>query len=519
MKNTFSRNLYWLLPIIILVVALSLLFRDSYLQMNEVPSKGWSNGLFSETTDINQVSSIKQDNHQSIIIPRIDDDNLFIDYYDDNFSLLTEDVYPVHTDKNMSFHIKNNSLIYFSKHTIYDEENNIVAKNVDSFHPQERTIFYTKDDTLFELNPKDNQIIELMKLNKKDFSIADNGSKQYILTYASEGEFQLELSSIENGNHSSLSTMKVPMRPGRQIYAFSFAIEDEKIALALQTKEKQKLGTADISSHFIETNWSQASINELTDITVPDPESESSLQEIEHISPRFIDGTAHFLFQAMGYTETLVRDDKGFNIYEGSLLNETQIKTERKSNTPSLSSKPVWIHDNAIAWLEPGKDTNDIYISSNDKSVIKKANKFNQDYFSHALGKTLMKMVTSLLMIYLSIIWVIWPAIFIIFMYVFRVRTIDRQPPWILYTGISIYLIGALIFKDVLFRNSMTLTTPSYLTFTGSPYVYITLFALISFISVKLVAKYKEWGISSKLTYFIAIHILLMIVFFGPYLI
>lgn len=519
MKKYFSHNLYWILPIIILSVALGLLFRDNYQQMTEAPSKGWSNALDSKTTDINRISSIKHDEHQTII-PRIDNSSLFIDSYDNNFSLLNEEVYPIHTDKNMSFHIQNKSLIYFSKHTIYDQKDNKLANNVDTFHPLENTIFFTKNDVLFELNPENKQITEIVQLNGIDFSIADNGSKQYLLTYVSGDNYKLELElfSIKNSNYSSLSTIEIPMRPGRKVHTLSFAIENKEIALGLQTKEEQKLGTTDISTYFLETNWSHPSIDELADITVPDPKSKGSLQEIQHISPRFIDGKAHFLFQATGYTETLVRDTQGFNIYEGSLIDETKMQTERKSNTPGLSSKPIWIHDTAIAWLEPGKDTNDIYISSNNKSVINKANKFNQNYFSHALGKTVMKIVTSLLMIYLSVIWIIWPALFIIFMYIFRVRTIDRQPTWIFYTGIGIYLIGALIFKDVLFRNSMALTTPSYLTFTGSPYVYVTLFALISFISVKFATKYKEWGISIKLTYFIAIHILLMIVFFGPYL-
>lgn len=157
-------------------------------------------------------------------------------------------------------------------------------------------------------------------------------------------------------------------------------------------------------------------------------------------------------------------------------------------------------------------------LSSAKPSIVKQADRMNQEAFIQSLGKTVGMFSTGMFSIVIAGLWFIWPLFFIVVITFSNSRAMDHNRSWIFYTGMMIYLAAAILFRESMFTNHLMAKAPEYLSFQGSSIIYLLGFAILTYLLLSYGVRERDWSVFIRLTYFIGIHIILVTVFFGPYL-
>ena len=522
MNRSLLTQLYWVIPGVFVVFGLALLFYQNYLNVTEPPEKDWSRALFVGQTDVNKLPPIKEMENGDFAIARYEDEKLASTILSKDFVVKEKKTYDIPVDKWTQIYMKEDTIIYFKSKNIYDKNKNEMIPDVERFYPLDSTILYIKENVLYQLIPetwKSKAIMDI-DLNKLDITPQENKDGIHILVYTRVlNGVDITLNQLNKGEMKTIYQSNIPVDPGKVVNEISFTFNGQKLALLLQEELEQTQGKPEFFNYFMETTVTSQGSQPLYELTFQDPAGTNNLTEVSDVILNFSKGKSTLLFQANGLTKTQYNDNTTFNIYKAEINENGIIKTERRSNTPAISTNPQWVNEETIAWLDLNPDGNQINISSGDLDTINQLQEFNQDDWLRALGKTLGMVTSAFFAILISFVWFIWPILFIMFLYIFRSRIIDHDPTWIFYTGVGIYALAAFVWKDQFFVNNIYTNAPEYLTFNGSSYVYMFMFAIIALWLTMLTKRVNEWNGTLRVMYFVGTHILLLTAFFGPYVI
>ncbi|ASK63275.1 hypothetical protein CFK37_14500 [Virgibacillus phasianinus] len=520
MKKNLVKQLYWVIPVVIMMFGLVLLFYQNYAKVTEPPAPNWSRGLTIGQTNVDRLPPIKNTKNGGFIVTSFENQKLTATTVNSDFTVQDKKVYNIPVDKWTEVYQQDNHIIYSDYTNIYDKDSNRLVPDIEQFYPLNNTIFYVKENALYQLSPENKKSTKIMDidLNKQDIALQESESGINILTSSLDTrDVTITLHQLHNQKINQLYQTKMPITPGKVVNDISFVLDKQKLGILLQEELEAPQGQQQYFNYFMETTLTAKSQQPLRELTFQDPAGNGQLNEISHVVLKYNNGKLNLLFQASGQTNTQYKNGSTtFNIYMTE-ISESGTNTVRRSNTPAISIKPQWVNNETIAWLDLNSDGNEINISSSDIAAISQATGFNQGDWIRSLGKTLGMLSSSIFAIAISAIWFIWPVAFIALMYFFRSRTIDRDPVWIFYTGIGIYAIAALAFKNSFFVQSIYTNAPDYLTFTGSSYFFMILFAVITYGIALLTKRENEWDSPVRVIYFVGVHILLLTTFFGPY--
>jgi hypothetical protein len=522
MKKKFLAQLYWAVPGVILIFGLLLLFYENFTKVTEPPAANWSRALHVGVTDLNKLPPVRVTEDGEFVFTRFEGEKLATTTLNKDLVVTDQKTYDIPVDKWTQVYQQEDTIIYFNFKNIYDQDKNTIVTDVEKFYPLDATILYVKENSLYQLTPESKKSEKIMDIELNKFKIIpqENEAGVTILAYTSDPNgIDLTLHQLINGKMNSLYQKRLKVAPGKVVNDISYVLENQTLALLLQEELVSTQGNPEFFNYFMQTNITNQKTPPLYPLRFDDPAGNKSLTEVSDVVFTFRNGKPTILFHANGTTETQFNDSSTFNIYTAVINEEGRTKTERRSNTPEISTNPQWMNEETIAWVDLDGDGHKIKVSSSNLAKIRNLIEFTQDDWLHALGKTLGMVTSSFFGIALSIIWFIWPILFIVFMYIFRNRIADRDPIWYFYTGIALYAIAALIWKNQFFVDNIYANAPSYLTFTGSSYFYMILFAIIAFWLTMHTKKMNDWGGTIRIMYFVGIHIILLTIFFGPYVI
>lgn len=522
MKKRFITQLYWIIPGVIMVFGLLLLFYQNFSDVTEPPAQDWSRALTVGETDLNKLPPVKITENGEFVFTRFEGGKLATTTLGKDFTVKDQKTYDIPVDKWTQVYQQEDRIIYFDFKNIYDQDKNMIISDVEKFYPLETTILYLKENVLYQLSPESKKSEKVMDidLKKLDIVLQENEAGVNILAYTSDPNgVNITLQHFTNGKMNTVYQSKIKVDPGKVVNDISFALDDDKLALLLQEELESTQGNPEFFNYFMLTSVTSPNTDPLYELTFDDPAGNNSLSEVSDVVLKFSNGKPTILFHANGRTETQFNDSTTFNIYTAEISGSGSTKTERRSNTAEISTNPQWMNEETIAWVDLDGDSHKIKISSADKATISPLLEFSQNDWLQSLGKTIGMITSSFFGIAFSVIWFIWPILFIVFMYMFRNRIADRDPIWYFYTGIGLYAIAAIIWKDRFFVDNIYANAPNYLTFTGSSYFYMILFAIIAFWLTFHTKKTNDWAGTVRITYFVGIHIILLTIFFGPYVI
>lgn len=502
------------------MLGLVLLFYQNFSKITEPPAPNWSRDLSVGKTDVKQLPPIETKDGK-YIITRYENGNLATTTLNKTFEVQDKKIYHIPVDKFTQVYQQGDNLIYFDYTNIYDKNKKEIISDVTGFYPLRDTVLYGKENVLYQLSPENKKSTKIMEvdLSKRKIIPQQNEDEITILTYAKvEDSIDVQLHQLKSGKVDTVYQEKLNIAMDKIIDDVSFTLTGKKLAIMLRVKDEVSHGKPRFYNYLIQTTLAQQNPKK-REIVFPDPAGNGQLTEINNVELKYSNDKLNLLFQANGRTKTQYSGNIALNIYKAEVSENGTITTERRSNTPDISVKPQWVNDATVAWLELDGDRNQIKISSSNISAINDVSGFNGDDWVRALGKTMGMLAASLFSLAISAVWFIWPIAFIALMYFFRGRIIDRDPVWFFYAGIGIYAIAALVLKNQFFVDTIYINAPSYLTFDGSAYFYMFIFAAMSYVIVQLTKWANGWGGTARVMYFVGIHILLLTTFFGPYVI
>ncbi|GGJ97579.1 hypothetical protein GCM10007063_19880 [Lentibacillus kapialis] len=514
------KQLFWILPSIIIITGIFLMFNQSITDVTEQPEANWSRGLEIGTTTVDKTFPVQETPGGNFIIQTYEQDKLRAQIFNHEFKQINEKTYDIPLDKWTRVFLNHDQLIYHDYNDIYDQDGDVIVSNAKRFYPLGSTILYIKENNLYELNPDDLSSTKIVELNKgMEDIIPFQGKKQlYFMTEQSlNNDVKLNIYELTDNGAKRVYSTSFQIDAMQTVEDTDFAVRDSNLAFMLETVQKQSQGSPESYTYVAKTSIGSNREPSLKPLTFPDPAGEGSLSEPNDITISYQNETLQLLFSANGFTETTYQENQAFNVYTATITDNGEIQSARKSNTAKGTVDPKRLNNSTVMWLEQGSERNNILISSSNPAVIDKASTLSQDDWLRALGKTFGMLAKVLITILATTIWFIWPVVFVVLMYVVKGRKLDEDISWFFYTGIVIYMLATFIFHDIIFIDGMFARAPDYLTFTGSSYIYTLFFALIAFIATQSTKATHDWHAPARIIYFAGAHILMLVAYFGPY--
>ncbi|GEN54270.1 hypothetical protein [Halobacillus faecis] len=509
----------WVLPTIVVLVAVSLLFSHNYQEVTEQPDENWSRALDIGTTPVLRAPSVGI-GEGSPSVSFLTKEGIQQNIYNEQFEVKEQNSYDIPVDKFTQFYLGENKVIYTDYYSMYDQETGNKITDLQAFYPLETMAFYRNEDKIYSFDVEESNSEELLPLENPKASVhmTETEAGTYLLTdeVTSSGNL-LSYYQVENNNINPLGEATFSVKESEQVNDIQFATKEDSYQLLVTTIQKQSQ-SGKIQNHYY---YAEAPFGEnpnLNKVNFKDPYSTDELKEISDLSIHNTDNGPVLLFKANGWTDTLFRPGPQFNIYQATISEGTSTTITRLSNTPSFSNFPVRINDQTVLWVDHGGKDHNLLLTSSKIEVIERADQITKQGLLLASGKTIGMLSSGLFALIISTFWFLWPLLFMIFIMFSKADALDQDRSWVLYTGILIYLVAAIVARDPMFSDALLARAPDYLSFPGSPILFLLGFAGIAYGILKTGARSKDWSNPIQLTYFIGMHILFITVFFGPYL-
>lgn len=516
--SNWRGKLVWLIPVLIVIIGVSLLFIQNYQKVTEPPDDQWSRHLQVGETPVLRAPNVKME-ADSPSISYLTSNGVQQNQYDKDYNLMQQNSYTFPVDKFTDFYIDKHGLIYADYYTLYNGDNEEKITDIQQFFPLEDSVFYRKDDTLYSLKTDTLKSTELFKIENSNsiLNIEETSSGIFLLTNtAGTGGNQLNFYKLEDGEVNKVGETVISVRSSEEIRDIQFSILDNTYKLLITTLQKQSAsGKMQNYYYYSESDFGEQP--KLNPVNFDDPFSNQQLREVTDLSMEATDTGATLLFKAIGTTETQFREPEQFNIYQSELQQNGQKEVTRLSNTPDLSNYPTRIDQETVVWVDLGGDKHNILLASKRPNVIEKADEVTQPAIMHSLGKTMGMLSTGLFTLIIATFWWLWPLIFIVILMFSKKDALDEDRSWVLFSGIAIYMAAAILVREPIFSERLLSRAPDYLSFPGSPIIFLMLFGLLAYGILKTGARIRDWSTTIQLTYFISMHILFVTIFFGPY--
>ncbi|MBB6453441.1 hypothetical protein HNQ94_001890 [Salirhabdus euzebyi] len=513
--KTLREKLFWIIPLMITLIGLSILYFTNLYRFTEPPSENWSREIQVGTMDA-YLSPIIHSIEDKTEIILVEEGRILRKTYDANYQLLNEETIPSPMKKWDAYYIENDNQFFFINNTIINGNTNQIIDEADLFVPASKGkhIFYTKGQTIFELTVETGETKEVATTSYPIKFLKNDAD--YIMAYTKRLESgELTIFRMKSDKYEEIHYENIELGISEQIQNILFTVHDEKLFIGLHS-ETQSLQNKKTFLYVSETDLSNPNIV-LSRIYPHDPITNAPLRGIDHFQLRTIDGKLEFLFRGIGFTYKETNENQAFNIYS-MLIEGEDIQTERLSNTYHMSGNPFFIGKNSIGWKQLESDSkNSIFIASNNPNVIEKADKTTLEEYLVAFGMCIGMLSTSIFVLYLLIMWIIFPIIYLAIIALLQKQSnASIEKPIYFYGGVVVYIAGALLFKNHLFPDrGAYVHAPSFLKFDGNDIFFILSFAIIALLSVKLIN--REWSSSGKYIYFIGLQFLLYTMILGPY--
>lgn len=516
--KTLRLKLVWILPLIIIAAGVVLLFFENYQEVTEPADQDWSRDWeIGETTAVKQPHIQKTDD--GIQISYLTESGITRHTYDDNYTEMDEQQYTIPVDKFTSFYIENDKLLYSDYYSLYRGDTEEKLTDIDGFIPTSSAALYQKENALYTIDPANYESRQLMTLTSSDSKVRTSETD--------EGTYLMEEYTDEEGRHlhffehvdnevKKIGEAAFLPSGSESIKDIQFTIQNKEATVLISTVQKQS-ASGQMENHYYYGTTSFQEPLKTTSLSFIDPVSSKPLKEISDMSLHPQKEGTSLLFKAVGATNTRFGENSQFNIYKAPLGTSGVEEITRISNTPDLSTHPVQIQEDSVVWVDKGGDSHKLLLSSQNPEIIEKADTWNSRVLLGALGKTMGMLSYSFFGLLIMTFWYIWPLLFLVILMFVKRDALDQDRTWILLTGIAIYLAAAILVRSPLFSEKLLARAPDYLSFPGSPILFILGFALIAFGILKTGAKQRDWSIPVQITYFISVHVALITIFFGPY--
>ncbi|MBM7551932.1 hypothetical protein [Thalassobacillus pellis] len=517
---SLAKRLYWILPLMIVLAGIGLLFYENLKKVKEPPDEGISRELKLGESQLANAPAIFSKN-DSYILSYFDDEKLIEKIYTKSWDLDSEQTHDIPFNKWSRVYNNGETLLYTDYYALYLGSTDKKISEIDDFFPLQNRVLFLDNHNMYRLEPntlKTQKVLSLEEGQKRVF-VEQIDSKTYILVYYPGRKGHLiKLYRADTQSEAKLVSENIyPISTTETFKDLSFDVNHNAFAVIFSTIQKQGGKTVN-AQYYTYHPFKKKEAPAVKTLQAKDPFSGSQLEGWEDIELKLNGKEADILFASHGFTETTYSEAKASNIYRLHVSSSGQEIT-RISNTPNRSMQPMFIDKGTVLWLDVHGDEKQINLASNREVIIQKADNYTSGHFISAAGKSVGMLSYAFFTIFLTLMWYIWPFLFILLMMVVNNNALERGESWIMYLSLFIYTIPIVLLDDLLFTNKLLAAAPAYMSFQGSSWLYILGFGALAYLIMYLGTKSKEWGLVVRFTYFVGCHVLLLTFFIGPYLI
>lgn len=509
-----------MVPVLILIVAFSLLFFNNLGNELTLPNDEWSREIDLPLTTGNSAPFVAEEDGQYHIygINRANKlDHLIID---EDLNVIDKSTIEVDMPPLKPFwakgdevvFIRDNNLILFSS-----GKEQILANNIDGLSANDNLLIYWQDNKIYSLDDQYNSIL----ISEVEFPIEevvlDKFSSDNFLVVTKPEVSLLNLTLIQRVNDASYISRKIytiKEYSGETISYFYFATDNEKINI-IYTSFSTKQGAVKYNNYYSELDINQIDlVPTFEKVKIYEVNSSIEIESPKYLELAIKDGFSTLLVSLSGY---YAPKNYGVNIYEAKNIDGNWI-AERRTKTNDMSVKPAWLNDETIIWLDfAGSNSYALKGASTNQNVIEKSKMIDSKDMNYALSNTILSLVVSLILIFSAVAWAVPTTVFIIIILIFNINLVERNVRWVRIIGIGLYLITQLFRNDVVFNDSFTQYAPDYLNFSYNYIVIPLILAAISGLYL-LAIRSEEWDSIKEVGTFIGINLFMNILLLGPYI-
>ncbi len=514
MVKKFQNHLFWIIPLLMIIGIITLLFWTNLNVLTKQPNQEWSRNIKVGETQTNR-KPFSYHNGKEIRIAFFNEGEIHTKTYSESsFELLEESSTSVPFTKWDPFYYNNGQLIYHGRDgKLMDAKNQKLITKADEFHPLNNRLFYVKGKQIFELDPQTKSTTSLGSISDQYETIVPmvQEDQTYFMAYKSIGSrVPMALYKAKQDGSLAVQTkgqLEIPI--SESFRDISVATHEDGFGIVA----KSDLGKNEYRMYTLETSWENPNL-QFQLIELKDPETGLKISQAGEVNPYYTNGQLHVLFHGIGFTQRETQGNYANNIYQ-FVQNESDLKVQQISNTRRFSTNALRLTDDTILWLDYGI-TKHINIASKKPELIEKADRITQTDLTLAFGSTIMYLVKSFTSIYLAYPWIVVPLLFFVILFFTYRKAMDQNYTWVLYAGVGLYLVGAMLLESHFFVRTMQAQAPDFLTFPGYEYVYILVGGVLAYLCLLFV--HRTWSVGYKIMYFVALHLIFLMLGFGGYI-
>ncbi|WP_273850638.1 hypothetical protein [Guptibacillus spartinae] len=515
----FRKPILWVF-LSIGIILTSLVFVHFISLEKEPVSKDWSREFDLNLKSDDKTVPFQVNNEDSLTFYTSNNEGINSVTLDDDYKILENQSIKLDTSPEFSIWTNGKKFLYVnSKNELhhYIESNNkdtVIDDNITGYMANKNTVVYWKDKSLFTINPVS------MKTSKvKDF---DKRINRVVLEDQS-------LLVITNEKQAFDGTLLIPEKEKYRSYEV-FAMETEKISqrftnfdYILEDENMELVYTIyDVSEKAHTPYYLSGTITKLHTKKPKTSNFYPAGSNVRIENPNYLniyqnDGKVNILFSAQGRVSSFKTETNVFN----ATLNDNKWKANQLSRTANRSSNPFQFEDGKIFWqetqpLEDAKVNYSLMGITTDKDGIARSKEINKDDIKTALSHTGLALAMGIMTLLVAMVWVTPAGIFIMIMYMFNTNAIEQGKRWVLVTTLSLYFITQLFIIQMQMNDVFYMFAPDYLIFDGSSYILPFLIGAISVLIIKMFRISKD-HLLAKLSYTIAMNVLIVTLLIGPY--
>ncbi len=227
-------------------------------------------------------------------------------------------------------------------------------------------------------------------------------------------------------------------------------------------------------------------------------------------------GESKVMFAAEGQR---VGDNGTISLYVAAFdANTEMLQAKPISTTKHFTYSPIPVTGEEVVWFDYNGDVYELFGASQSESVISKSKELTSRSIKEGLNNAVLMLFSSMVTLFTSFYWVLPSLLILILLYMTKPNIFEREEiNWVEYSSIVIFLAMPLTFISRAFNDYFYSVAPSYFTFSGSGWILLALFSVISAVIWKF-GRDPEWGTFGGAFYFMGIYILLFITSIGPYI-
>ncbi|MFD1736450.1 hypothetical protein ACFSCX_07720 [Bacillus salitolerans] len=505
-----------LLPFLLTLIFLSLVFWQNLSLERSLPSEGWSRTI-SLHGEVGMSPAFVYSDEAGIHIYSHNDHKVTHFNATDGLKVKNKTELPVKIPAMAPFWAKDNNVLFLQNHSIVffnGEKEEVLLEGVDGFSTSSDKMMYWQDKRIYSLSTTtfEGTLVGESEFEIDSISVADESPSFLVLSDRTTRVLKATLFQHNNGTFTPTPLFTVDETGVEEFTGLDFIETDSDIHILYSTfsmaQQKRNYRTyfASLSKDQVQNGA------DFKEMHYYDDKTRERIRKPRYPELFLKDGQPTVLFSAEGST---VGKRTAVNIYEAVQV-ESNWLSERRSTSNSVSVEPAPINSENVIWLDFSGEQYAIVGSTTNEEAIAQSLKITDTDIKSASSATLTSVFTGFLMLFLSIMWIIFPTVFLTIIFFKDNELIEGKTKWVEYTSVALFVAAQLLFHEKLFNRSFYSLAPDYLTFSGSQYMIPILLGALCYV-ITMISHNREWGIVSKVSYFMGINILFIMILVGPY--